>query len=145
MRMRDNRKQYSEIKDRPTTPQRRLLLDILRQDEGHLDARGLYRRAIEKDSSISLATVYRNLRMFKDLGLIEEVRLDEARCYYEIKRSSNHYHMVCRSCGRVTEFESTVVADLISEVQRHSGFEVTRAELYLEGRCCRCTDSEEDS
>jgi len=136
--MRINRNHDFDIKNRPATPQRRLLLDILRHTKGHLDARGLYRQAIEKDPRISLATVYRNLRLFKELGLVDEVHLDEARCYYEIRRSADHYHLVCKSCGKVTEFESTVVANLIDEVQRNSDFNVTRAELHLEGYCQKC-------
>jgi Fe2+ or Zn2+ uptake regulation protein len=134
------------MKGRPATPQRWLLLDILRHAEGHLDARGLYRRAIEKkDPRISLATVYRSLHLFKELGLVDEVHLDEARCYYEIRRSANHYHLVCKSCGRVTEFESSTVSNLVDEVQRNSGFDVTRVELYLEGYCRKCKGRKEAS
>ena len=107
-----------------------------------MDARGLYRRAIEKDPRISLATVYRNLRLFKELRLVDEVHLNEARCYYEIRCSRDHYHLVCKSCGTVIEFESTAVANLIDEVQRNSDFDVTRAELYLEGYCRKCKGKE---
>ena len=115
-----------------------MLLDTLREAKGHLDAKGLYRRAIERDPRISLATVYRNLRLFKELGLVEELHLDEARCYYEIRRSGDHYHLVCKACGRVTEFDSPAVGTLVEEVQRNSDFEVTRAVLYLEGYCRQC-------
>jgi Fe2+ or Zn2+ uptake regulation protein len=72
MRMRINHIQPP--KERVSTPQRRLLFDVLRQAKGCLDARELYRRAVEKDPHISLATVYRNLRLFKELGLVEEAK-----------------------------------------------------------------------
>ena len=142
MRMRINRNPPLDITDRPVTPQRRLLLDILRHAKGHLDARQLYQRATEKDPRISLATVYRNLRLFKELGLVDEMHLDEARCYYEIRRSTNHYHLVCKCCGRVTESESPAVTKLLDEVQRTSDFDVTRAVLYLEGYCRKCKGKE---
>lgn len=145
MRMRINRNQGFDVKDRPATPQRRLLLDILRHAKGHLDARELYQRAIGKDPRISLATVYRNLRLFKELGLVDEMHLDEARCYYEIRRSTNHYHLVCKCCGRVTGSESPAVANLLDEVQRTSDFDVTRAVLYLEGYCRNCKGKEKTS
>lgn len=138
MRMRIDRKQMASMKERPSTPQRRLLLDTLHEAKGHLDARELYRRAMEKDSHISLATVYRNLQLFKELGIVEERRLDEVHCYYEIRRATEHYHMVCLACGRVMEFESPLVSDLVAEVQRNSDFEVTKAVLYLEGYCPKC-------
>lgn len=145
VRMRIDRKQPGGIKDRPSTPQRRLLFDTLREAKGHLDARELYRTAAEKDPRISLATVYRNLRLFKELGLVEERRLDEVHCYYEIKRAPEHYHMVCTACGRVVEFESSLVSDLAAEVQRNSDFDVTRAVLYLEGYCPECKGKEKAS
>ena len=138
MRMTINSNRIYSQKQRPTTPQRRLLLDTLREAKGHVDARELYRRAVEKDPHISLATVYRNLRLFKELGLVDERRLDEVHCYYEIKRVTEHYHMVCTACGRVMEFESSLVGDLVAEVQRNSGFDVIRAVLYLEGYCPEC-------
>jgi Fur family ferric uptake transcriptional regulator len=143
--MRINRNTIPEINDRPLTAQRRLILDILREAECHLDARELYQRAIQKDQHISLATVYRNLRLFEEVGLVDERRLDEVHCYYEIKRSTEHYHLICRACGRVLEFESPTVSKLVDEVQRNSDFYVSKAELYLEGYCRECRGKKEGS
>jgi Fe2+ or Zn2+ uptake regulation protein len=142
MRMRIIHKTNHETENRPKTHQRRLLLNILREAEGHLDARELYRRASDRDPRISLATVYRNLRLFKELGLVDERRLDEAQCYYEIKRSTEHYHLVCTACGRVIEFDSPIVGDLVAEMQRNSNFDVVRAVLHLEGYCSKCKEGE---
>ncbi len=128
------------MKVRFATAHRQLLLDILREAERHLDAKELFQEAAKRDPHISLATVYRNLRLFEDLGLVDETRLDRAHCYYEIKRSSEHYHLVCTMCGKVTEFESPAVSQLVDEVQRNSGFSVTRAVLRLEGYCPECKD-----
>jgi Fur family ferric uptake transcriptional regulator len=83
--MRINRKQ-GEMKAKPVTSQRRLLLSVMRDAEKHLDAKELYRRVSERDPNISLATVYRNLRLFKEQGLINERHLGQAHCYYEMKR-----------------------------------------------------------
>ena len=142
--MRINRNPPLDIPNRPITPQRRLLLDILRHAQGPLDARELYRRAVEKDPRISMATVYRNLRLFKELGLLDERRLDKVYCYYEIKRSTEHYHLVCQGCGRVIGFESPAVTKVIEEVKENSDFDVTRAVLYLEGYCRMCKEKAED-
>ena len=143
--MRINRKQYRDMKDRPLTAQRQLLMDTLREAGGHLDARELYRRASAKDPHISLATVYRNLRLFREIGLVDERRLDVAHCYYEIKRSREHYHLVCRTCGQVMEFESPLVGKLVDDVQRKSDFDVTRTVLYMEGYCRKCRESDRDA
>ena len=143
--MRIKRNFVPEMSDRPLTAQRRLILDILREAECHLDAKELYQRALQKDQHISLATVYRNLRLFEEVGLVDERRLDEVNCYYELKRSTEHYHLVCRACGRVLEFESPTVSKLVDEVQRNSDFYVSKAELYLEGYCRECRDKGESS
>jgi len=140
-----NRNLYMEMSDRPLTAQRRLLLDILREAKGHLDARELYQRATRKDQHISLATVYRNLRLFEEVGLVDERRLDNVHCYYELKRSTEHYHLVCRVCGRVLEFESPMVSELVDEVQRNGDFYVSRAVLYMEGYCRECKGKKQAS
>jgi Fe2+ or Zn2+ uptake regulation protein len=142
VRMRINRNPALELKERPLTTQRRLLLDILREAEGHLDAKELFQRAIDKDPRISLATVYRNLRLFKELGLIDERRLDKVHCYYEIKGSTEHYHLMCRGCGQLLEFESSLVSKLVDEVQHNSDFDIVSAVLYLEGYCRKCKSKE---
>ncbi len=136
--MRINHNNSLEIKDRPVTAQRQLLIDILADAEGHLDAKELYRRAIERDRNISLATVYRNLRLFKELGLVGEIRLDDMHCYYEIRRAKEHYHLVCKNCGRVIEFQTPLIEKLMEEVQRKCNFQASKAILRLEGVCQRC-------
>ena len=132
-----------EMVGHPVTAQRRLLLDLIRGAGGHIDAKEIYRRASSKDESISLATVYRSLRLFKELGLVEERRLGQVRCYYEIKRSLEHQHLVCKRCGKVIEFESPLVSEMVAKAQREHGFKVIKAELCLEGYCQEC--KQEDS
>ena len=122
--------------------QRRLLLELLRDAQGHIDAKELYRRASAKDESISPATVYRTLNLFKELGLVDETRLGKVRCYYEIKQSQGHQHMVCQGCGKVIEFQNPHFKKLIEAVQREHGFNIKKAELYLEGYCNDCGDKD---
>ena len=137
-----NRKQHNPIQGHPLTLQRRLLLELLRDAEGHIDAKELYRRAGAKDESISPTTVYRTLNLFKELGLVDEMRLGKIRCYYEIKQSLEHQHLVCQGCGKVIEFRNPHFQKLIKAVQREHGFKITKAELYLEGYCPECEEKE---
>lgn len=138
MRLRLNRNQYNQMQGHPLTNQRRLLLELIRKADRHIDAKELYRRASSKDESISPATVYRSLNLFKQLGLVDDRRLGKMRCYYEIKQSPEHQHLVCQGCGKVIEFESPLIRKLVDRVQREHGFNVTKAELYLEGYCPQC-------
>lgn len=128
------------MKTRFSTAHRQLLLDILREAKSLMNAKELFQEAAKRDPHISLATVYRNIRLFEELGLIDERRLDRSHCSYEMKTSSEHYHLMCTTCGQVREFESPAVGQLVDEVQRNSGFAVTRAVLHLEGYCPECKD-----
>lgn len=139
--MRRNINNDNLISGHPLTVQRRLLLDLLRESEGHVDAKELYHRASLRDKSISPATVYRSLNLFKELGLIDEMRLDKVRCYYEIKQSPGHQHMICQGCGKVIEFEDPYFQDLMKMVQHDYGFNITKATLYLEGFCPDCDEN----
>ena len=126
------------------TSQRRLLLELLRDAGGLIDAKELYRRASIKDESISLATVYRSLRLFKELDLVDDRRLGQVRCYYEMKNLGEHQHLVCKGCGAVIEFKSPLINELLDKVQREHNFNVTKAELCLEGYCKRCENEMEE-
>jgi len=141
--MRLIRKQNELTKGYPITNQRGLLLKLLREAEGHINAKELYLRASARDQSISPATVYRSLNLFKQLGLIDARRLGKVSCYYEIKHSSEHQHLVCQGCGKVIEFESPLVRELMNTVQEKYGFKATKAELYLEGCCQECEGKQE--
>jgi Fur family ferric uptake transcriptional regulator len=138
-----NFKQDNIIHGHSMTSQRRLLLELLRDAEGHIDAKELYRRASAKDDSIGQATVYRSLNLFKELGWVDEMRLGKIRCYYEIKQSPEHQHLVCRGCGKVMEFQNPHFQKLIEAVRQEHGFKVTKAELYLEGYCPECEGKEQ--
>ncbi len=137
-----NFKQNNAMQGHPLTVQRRLLLELLHEAGGHIDAKELYRRASARDDSIGPATVYRSLNLFKQLGLVDERRLGKVRCYYEIKQSPEHQHLVCQGCGKVVEFQNPHFQRLIEAMKREHGFNVTKAELYLEGYCPECEEKE---
>jgi len=137
-----NLKENSSVKGRAITNQRRLLLELLREADDHIDAKELYLRANAKDECISMATVYRSLNLFKELGLIDELRFSNSiRCYYEIKHSPEHQHLICQCCGKVMEFHNPYFQKLVEAVQREHGFKVTKAELYLAGYCQECGET----
>ncbi len=124
------------------TNQRRLLLDLLGKVKGHIDAKELYRRASARDKSISQATVYRTLRLFKEQGLIKERMLGKVRCCYEISGLPEHHHLICQGCGKVMEFNNPHFDKLIEAIKDEHGFKVTKAELYLEGYCPECEEND---
>jgi Fur family ferric uptake transcriptional regulator len=125
------------------TTQRRLLLEVFQKAQGPIDAKELYRQASARDQSVSWATVYRSLNLFKQLGLIDERRLTKARCSYEIKQSMEHMHLVCQCCGKIIDFENYLVRKLVELVRHEHHFNVTKVDLYLEGYCAKCDGEKE--
>jgi len=123
---------------RRSTQQRQLLLKIIQQSEGHLDADEIYQQARQKSPSISLSTVYRSLQFFRNLGLIEEHQFLGMRRYYEAVPQTKHHHLVCLGCGLVFEFHCPSAGKLKSKISREEGFKVTDTEVRLEGYCPDC-------
>lgn len=122
------------------TSQRLLLLDLIQKQKEHLDADDLYRRARELNPRLSLSTVYRTLRLFKELGLIEELHFQTEHHHYEQRPSREHHHLVCLRCGRIEEFESPHIRGLRQEISRKHRFAITVSEINFTGYCADCRD-----
>ena len=122
------------------TSQRALILDIIRQGGGHLDAEEVYLRAQKKQPRLSLSMVYRTLQKLKELGLVEELHYDEAHHHYEVKSRNEHHHLVCIGCGKVVEFDCPLSQKMKEDVSREKGFEITDVEVQMRGYCPKCRE-----
>ena len=120
------------------TSQRALILEIIRRGQGHLDADEVYRQAREKQPRLSMSTVYRNLQMFKKLGLVEEIHLDETHHHYEVKPSVEHHHLVCLGCGKVIEFRYPLTRHVQRNVAEAKDFHIIETEVRMTGYCPQC-------
>ena len=120
------------------THQRALIMDIIRQGEGHLDADEIFRRAREKEPRLSLSTVYRTLQMMKELELVNELHFGENHHHYEVKPTKEHYHLVCLGCGRVIEFSYPLSRYLKKEVPELKDFDIDETEIRVAGHCNLC-------
>ena len=125
------------------TAQRSLILEIIRQGEGHLDADEIYRRARAVQPRLSLSTVYRTLKALKEPGLIEELHLDDRHHHYEMKPSIKHHHLTCLGCGKVIEFQYSLARYVKRSVPEARDFEIVGAELRLTGYCSQCRQRRE--
>jgi Fur family ferric uptake transcriptional regulator len=122
-----------------STEQRELIRGILQRADRHLDADEIYQQARLKSTDISLSTVYRNLQLFKVMGLVDEHQFGTRR-YYEAASQTKHHHMVCLSCGRVFEFKCPLSEKLKDEITEREGFRVIEAEVRLTGYCPECQE-----
>ncbi len=120
------------------TAQRTLLLDLIRRSEGHVDADELYRRARRRYPRISLSTVYRNLQLFKKLGLIEEHHFAEEHHHYEVKPATEHQHLLCLNCGKIVEFACPLSQKFKKDIGKQYDFDITGVEVRMTGLCSSC-------
>ena len=114
------------------TEQRRVIARVLSDALDHPDAEELYRRASAIDPHISIATVYRTVKLFEDAGIIERHDFREGRARYETATESHHDHLINLRSGEVIEFRSEEIDRLQTEVARKLGYKLVdhRLELY---------------
>lgn len=124
------------------TAQRKVLIEIIQEAEGHLDAASLLERARKRDSRIDRATVYRTLELLKRLRLIDELdlmHLNGEKHFYEAKTTVDHVHLACLQCGRIEEFTSPLFERLKSEISLQNGFQIRVIRLEVGGFCRACS------
>lgn len=120
------------------TPQRKLVLDILLQAGGHLDANEIYELGRRRDARLSLSTVYRTLCVLKETGVVRELHLDDEHHHYELDGQDGHSHLVCLGCSRVIEVDSAAFAQAAAAAAQAHGFEIAGAQVELTGYCTNC-------
>ncbi len=114
------------------TEQRRVIARVLSDATDHPDAEELYRRASAVDPHISIATVYRTVKLFEDAGILERHDFRDGRSRYEEIPESHHDHLIDVQSGRVVEFRNEDIEKLQRLIAEELGFELVdhRLELY---------------
>ena len=114
------------------TDQRRVVARVLSTSHDHPDVEELYRRAHAMDPHISIATVYRTVRLFEEAGIIERHDFRDGRSRYEETPDSHHDHLIDMRSGRVIEFVEPEIEALQEAIARKLGFRLVdhRLELY---------------
>lgn len=116
------------------TDQRRVIAKVLSDAKDHPDAEELYRRAAEVDSKISLATVYRTVRLFSDAGIIETHDFRDGRARYEAADVEHHDHLIDVVTGDVIEFVDEEIEALQHKIAEKLGYELVDHRLELYGK-----------
>jgi Fur family ferric uptake transcriptional regulator len=114
------------------TDQRRVIAQVLSGSDDHPDVELLYQRASEIDAKISIATVYRTVRLFEEAGIIEKHDFGDGRARYEPQTDEHHDHLIDLRSGEVIEFTNEQIEKLQEEVARMLGYRLVdhRLELY---------------
>jgi Fur family ferric uptake transcriptional regulator len=114
------------------TEQRRVISRVLSESSDHPDVEQVYRRAIELDPKISIATVYRTMRLFEEANVIERLDFGDGRARYEESREEHHHHLIDLESGEVIEFANEEIESLKEKIAKELGYELIghRLELY---------------
>jgi Fur family ferric uptake transcriptional regulator len=114
------------------TDQRRVIARVLSEAEDHPDAEEVHRRAASVDNRISLATVYRTVRLFEDAGIIERHDFRDGRSRYEEATEDHHDHLIDLKSGDIVEFYDEEIEKMKDAIARRLGYKLVdhRLELY---------------
>ena len=116
------------------TGQRRVIARVLSEAADHPDVEELYRRATAIDSRISIATVYRTVRLLEEKGILERRDFGGGRARYEPSEHGHHYHLIDVDTGKVIEFQDPEHEKLMQDIARRLGFDLVSLRLELFGR-----------
>lgn len=115
------------------TGHRRLVAQIIGEAADHPDVEELHRRAHRLDPKISLATVYRAVRLFEEAGILEKLDFGDGRARYEDANRAHHDHLIDLTTGRVIEFVDPEIEELQRRIANRLGYSLVGHRLELVG------------
>lgn len=119
------------------TPQRHAVLEYLMQSMKHPTADEIYKALEDKFPNMSVATVYNNLRVFLDIGLVRELTYGDSSSRFDCN-TSDHYHIICDECGKIVDFHYPSLNEVEQLAEQVTGFDVTNHRMEVYGTCEDC-------
>ena len=123
------------------TPQRHAILEYLINSMAHPTADEIYKALEGKFPNMSVATVYNNLRVFKDVGLVKELTYGDSSSRFDFT-THDHYHAICESCGKIVDFQYPGLDEVEQFASHVTGFKVSHHRLEVYGLCPDCAKKE---
>ncbi len=121
------------------TPQRHAILEYLIQSMTHPTADEIYKALEGKFPNMSVATVYNNLRVFREVGLVKELTYGDASSRFDFV-TNDHYHMICECCGKIVDFHYPGLDEIEHFASQVTDFDVHTHRLEIYGTCPSCKD-----
>jgi len=115
------------------TGQRRTIAAVLEEAYDHPDVEELYARASERDAAISLATVYRTVKLFEEAGILDKLEFGDGRARYEDAERDHHDHLIDMNTGQVIEFCDPEIEALQEKIAAKLGYKLKGHKLELYG------------
>lgn len=136
-------KAISTLKDSGVriTPQRHAVLEYLLTSMSHPTADEIYKALAHRFPNMSVATVYNNLRVLRQIGLVRELTYGDDSSRFD-SNMKDHYHITCNECGKIVDFDYPTLDEVESLAEQVTGFNVTHHRMELYGQCDECQQSE---
>lgn len=129
------------------TLQRRSVLDVLIDHcNEHLSTEEIYGKVKEKYPEIGLATVYRTIQLFEEMGIVDRLNLDDGCSRFELASEDcvhHHHHLVCEVCNSVFEVENDLLEEIEKEVEQKYKFKIHDHNLMFYGVCEECAKKQQ--
>ncbi|WP_213413812.1 Fur family transcriptional regulator [Xylanibacillus composti] len=122
------------------TPQRHAILAYLLESPTHPSVDEIYRALEKKFPSMSVATIYNNLKLFLEAGLVRELTYGDGASRFDADMSS-HYHAICDICGTIEDFDCDPLTEVESLAASETGFQVSRHRMEVYGICPACANA----
>ena len=119
------------------TPQRHAILEFLIQSMIHPTADDIYRALEGKFPNMSVATVYNNLRVFREAGLVKELTYGDSSSRFDFV-TNDHYHIICDDCGKIVDFHYPGLDEVEHLASHVTGFKVNSHRMEIYGTCPTC-------
>lgn len=116
-----------------TLPRLRVLEVLEASEHRHLSAEDVYKRLIETDSEVGLATVYRVLTQFEAAGLVSRRHFDGGQALFELNDDDDHSHIVCVKSGHVEEFNDPIIEKRLAEIAEEKGYTMNDHTIVIYG------------
>ena len=122
-----------------STRQRALIMEAFFGSDGHLSVEELWSKVRKHDARVSVAMVYRTMKLLSESGLAHARNFGDGQTRYEAAIGRHHHdHLICTNCGKIIEFENDRIEALQDVVARRHGFKVTSHKMELYGLCREC-------
>ena len=119
-----------------------MVIEALHSADGHISAEEIYEQLHNRYPYSNISTVYRTLELLKGLNLVAETDFGEGRVRYHIAEKSHHHHLVCRTCGEITDLDESVLYPLKDTLLRNYDFDADLRHLAISGECSDCRKKE---
>ncbi len=119
------------------TPQRHAILNFLIHSMIHPTADDIYKALEDKFPNMSVATVYNNLRVFREAGLVKELTYGDSSSRFDFV-TNDHYHIICDACGKIVDFHYPGLDEVEHLASHVTGFQVNSHRMEIYGTCPTC-------